>query len=184
MNWGEVSPTHAYYNGSRTSKDNEDPRWSTSFKTMRTQKTSSALEEFILLKFWCTAIAYDPSPPEDDFKERPLKEYKIKFRVMNKKKPLTLDFKTIFKATGLDYNQGFYVSHPSPDAVKAELASIATDGKKKVKSQTVSQPKLKTQGPEALGSLPQKRKKALTKKITPHSTKTLPTKKVPTEDSD
>ncbi|GJT47195.1 hypothetical protein Tco_0955910 [Tanacetum coccineum] len=28
----------------RTSKDNEDPRWSTSFKTKRTQKTSLALE--------------------------------------------------------------------------------------------------------------------------------------------
>nr|GEW90298.1 reverse transcriptase domain-containing protein [Tanacetum cinerariifolium] len=27
---GEVNPTHAYYNGSRTSKDNEDPRWNTS----------------------------------------------------------------------------------------------------------------------------------------------------------
>ncbi|GJY71620.1 hypothetical protein Tco_0475323, partial [Tanacetum coccineum] len=44
MNWGEVNPVHAYYNGSRTSKDNEDPSWSTSFKTRRTQKTSSALE--------------------------------------------------------------------------------------------------------------------------------------------
>ncbi|GJW74857.1 hypothetical protein Tco_0134227 [Tanacetum coccineum] len=41
---GEVNPTHAYYNGSRTSKDNEDLSWSTSFKTRRTQKTSSALE--------------------------------------------------------------------------------------------------------------------------------------------
>ncbi|GKA80280.1 hypothetical protein Tco_0786876 [Tanacetum coccineum] len=44
MNWGEVNPVHAYYNGSRISKDNEDPSWSTSFKTRRTQKTSSALE--------------------------------------------------------------------------------------------------------------------------------------------
>ncbi|GJY62381.1 putative ribonuclease H-like domain-containing protein [Tanacetum coccineum] len=44
MSWGEVNPTHAYYNGSCTSKDIEDPSWSTSFKTRRTQKTSSALE--------------------------------------------------------------------------------------------------------------------------------------------
>ncbi|GJY83106.1 hypothetical protein Tco_0496482 [Tanacetum coccineum] len=44
MNWGEVNPVHAYYNGSCTSKDNEDPSWSTSFKTRRTSKTSSALE--------------------------------------------------------------------------------------------------------------------------------------------
>ncbi|GJY58980.1 hypothetical protein Tco_0458872, partial [Tanacetum coccineum] len=41
---GEVNPVHAYYNGSCTSKDNEDPSWSTSFKTRRTSKTSSALE--------------------------------------------------------------------------------------------------------------------------------------------
>ncbi|GKA02391.1 hypothetical protein Tco_0675056 [Tanacetum coccineum] len=44
MNWGEVNPTRAYYNGSCTSKDTEDPSWSTSFKTRRTRKTSSALE--------------------------------------------------------------------------------------------------------------------------------------------
>ncbi|GJY35004.1 reverse transcriptase domain-containing protein [Tanacetum coccineum] len=31
-------------NGSRTSKDNEDPSWNTSFKTRRTQKTTSAVE--------------------------------------------------------------------------------------------------------------------------------------------
>ncbi|GKA73074.1 putative ribonuclease H-like domain-containing protein [Tanacetum coccineum] len=30
---GEVNPTHAYYNGSRTSQDIEDPSWSTSIKT-------------------------------------------------------------------------------------------------------------------------------------------------------
>ncbi|GJT37529.1 reverse transcriptase domain-containing protein [Tanacetum coccineum] len=41
---GEVNPTHAYYNGSKTSKDHEDPSRSISFKTRRTQKTSSALE--------------------------------------------------------------------------------------------------------------------------------------------
>ncbi|GKD71554.1 hypothetical protein Tco_1325644, partial [Tanacetum coccineum] len=30
---GKLIPVHAYYNGSCTSKDNEDPSWSTSFKT-------------------------------------------------------------------------------------------------------------------------------------------------------
>ncbi|GKC48669.1 hypothetical protein Tco_1071414, partial [Tanacetum coccineum] len=44
---GEVNPTHAYYNDSRTSKDNEDPSCSTRFKTRRTQKTSSALEALL-----------------------------------------------------------------------------------------------------------------------------------------
>ncbi|GJV85837.1 hypothetical protein Tco_1525735, partial [Tanacetum coccineum] len=42
--YNQVNPTHAYYNGSRTSKDNEDPGWNTSFKTRRTQKTTSAVE--------------------------------------------------------------------------------------------------------------------------------------------
>ncbi|GJS16292.1 hypothetical protein Tco_0410764 [Tanacetum coccineum] len=51
MNWGEVNPTHADYNGSCTIKDTEDPSWSTSFKTKRTQKTSSALEDFICVLF-------------------------------------------------------------------------------------------------------------------------------------
>ncbi|GJU84639.1 hypothetical protein Tco_1292185 [Tanacetum coccineum] len=41
---GGVNLVHAYYNGSCTSKDTEDPSWSTSFKTRRTWKTSSALE--------------------------------------------------------------------------------------------------------------------------------------------
>ncbi|GJY37487.1 hypothetical protein Tco_0422865 [Tanacetum coccineum] len=41
---GEVNSTHAYYNGFCTSKDTEDLSWSTSFKTKRTHKTTSALE--------------------------------------------------------------------------------------------------------------------------------------------
>nr|GEZ81564.1 reverse transcriptase [Tanacetum cinerariifolium] len=48
---GEVNPTHAYYNGSGTSKYNKDPSWSTIFKTKRTQKTSLALEDFICVVF-------------------------------------------------------------------------------------------------------------------------------------
>ncbi|GKB36783.1 putative reverse transcriptase domain-containing protein, partial [Tanacetum coccineum] len=44
---GEVNLTHAYYNDSRTSKDNEDPSSSTRFKTRKTQKTSSALEALL-----------------------------------------------------------------------------------------------------------------------------------------
>ncbi|GJV95492.1 hypothetical protein Tco_1547069 [Tanacetum coccineum] len=57
-------------------------------------KTPSVLNENFLREFWCTAISYDPTPPANDSEERPLKEYKIKFTVMNGKKPLTLDFKT------------------------------------------------------------------------------------------
>ncbi|GKD12496.1 hypothetical protein Tco_1196903 [Tanacetum coccineum] len=47
--------------------------------------------------------------------------------VMNGKKPLTLDFKTFTESIGLDYNEDTYVSHPSPEVVKAELAKIATN---------------------------------------------------------
>ncbi|GJW03482.1 hypothetical protein Tco_1562338 [Tanacetum coccineum] len=57
----------------------------------------------------------------------PLKDYKIKFSVMNDKKPLTLDYKTFVQSIGLDYCPGTYVSHPSPEAIKAELAQIATN---------------------------------------------------------
>ncbi|GJU59753.1 hypothetical protein Tco_1237519 [Tanacetum coccineum] len=34
----KVNPTHAYYNGSRTSQDIEDPSWSTSIKTKRQRR--------------------------------------------------------------------------------------------------------------------------------------------------
>ncbi|GJW83303.1 retrovirus-related pol polyprotein from transposon TNT 1-94 [Tanacetum coccineum] len=43
------------------------------------------------------------------------------------KKPLTIDFKTFTTSTGLDYNNVEYVAHPSPKAVKAELAKIVTN---------------------------------------------------------
>nr|GEZ08076.1 retrovirus-related Pol polyprotein from transposon TNT 1-94 [Tanacetum cinerariifolium] len=76
-------------------------------------------------EFWCTIEVEDPNPPEDDSKVRPLKEFIIKFTVMNGKKPLTLDYKTFRESTSLDYNKGNYVAHPSPEAVKAELAKIA-----------------------------------------------------------
>ncbi|GJR27213.1 hypothetical protein Tco_1103445 [Tanacetum coccineum] len=200
-------------------------------------------------------------PPTDNSMACPLKEFKIKFSMMNGKKPLTLDYKTFVKPTGLDYNKGTYVSHPSLEAIKAELAKITIDAnllnrtqskrlpfmwlggfclhlttvdidqnfrflprdlsnsnfskdpskvteieltatminvnnqeysvsplsfsgkKKKGKSQTVSKPKPKTQGPEAFGTLPQKRKKAKTDKTT-EATKTPPIEDVPTEDSE
>ncbi|GJW32950.1 retrovirus-related pol polyprotein from transposon TNT 1-94 [Tanacetum coccineum] len=78
-------------------------------------------------EFWCIAVVEDPKPPEDDSKVRPLKEFIIKFTVMNGKKPLTLDYKTFCESTRLDYNKGNYVSHPSLKAVKAKLAKVATN---------------------------------------------------------
>ncbi|GKD25032.1 hypothetical protein Tco_1231246 [Tanacetum coccineum] len=78
-------------------------------------------------EFWCPAIEYDLSPPTDDSVARPLEEYLIKLSVMNGKKPLNLEYKTFVQSTGLDYSPGTYVSHPSPKAVKAELAKIVTN---------------------------------------------------------
>ncbi|GJX63657.1 ribonuclease H-like domain-containing protein [Tanacetum coccineum] len=46
MNWGEVNPVHAHYNGSRTSKDNEDPSWSTSSKIRRTCGDDGQIREW------------------------------------------------------------------------------------------------------------------------------------------
>ncbi|GKA90331.1 hypothetical protein Tco_0812201, partial [Tanacetum coccineum] len=43
---------------------------------------------------------------------------------MNGKNLLTLDFKNFVESTGLDYNEGTYVSHPSLEVVKAELAKL------------------------------------------------------------
>nr|GEY29859.1 hypothetical protein [Tanacetum cinerariifolium] len=77
-------------------------------------------------EFWCTAIVEDLNPLEDNYEVRPLKEFIINFIVKNGKKSLALDFKTFVESTGLDYNQGNYVAHPSHEVVKAELAKIAT----------------------------------------------------------
>ncbi|GJW24002.1 retrovirus-related pol polyprotein from transposon TNT 1-94 [Tanacetum coccineum] len=66
-------------------------------------------------------------PPADETQSRLFKVYLIKFSMMNCKKPLNLDFKTFTKSTGLDYNNGEYVAHPSPEVVKAELAKIVTN---------------------------------------------------------
>ncbi|GJU00865.1 hypothetical protein Tco_1111203 [Tanacetum coccineum] len=44
------------------------------------------------------------------------------------KNPLILDYKTLVESTRLDYAKGTYVSHPSPEAMKAKLAKIVLDG--------------------------------------------------------
>ncbi|GJY36910.1 retrovirus-related pol polyprotein from transposon TNT 1-94 [Tanacetum coccineum] len=54
-----------------------------------------------------------------------LKEFLIKFLVLNGQRPLTLDFNTFCLSTDLDYNNGKYVDHPTPEVVKKELGKIA-----------------------------------------------------------
>ncbi|GJU41284.1 hypothetical protein Tco_1194241 [Tanacetum coccineum] len=57
------------------------------------KKTPSVLYQNILREFWCSVVVEDPKPQKNDFEARPLKEFIIKFIVMNDKKPLTLDLK-------------------------------------------------------------------------------------------
>ncbi|GJT29298.1 hypothetical protein Tco_0909573 [Tanacetum coccineum] len=121
---------------------------------------------------------------------------------MNDKIPLTFDFKTLCESTRLDYNQGTYgleavlsknySSTEQVNSIQQFLAYCLLTGtkvdivsslptfekKKKKKSQIVSQPKPKTQVPEASGVLSQKRKNPKTQK-TPivQATETPPTEK-------
>ncbi|GJZ19002.1 hypothetical protein Tco_0555592 [Tanacetum coccineum] len=80
-----------------------------------------------LREFWSTVFAYDPFPSTDETEQHPLREFLIRFLVLNGQKPLTLDFNTFCSSTVLDYNNGKYVDHPTPEAVKKELVKIANN---------------------------------------------------------
>ncbi|GJV10022.1 retrovirus-related pol polyprotein from transposon TNT 1-94 [Tanacetum coccineum] len=88
-------------------------------------KTPLVLYQNYLREFWYTTVASDPNPPIDSFEARPLNGFIINFRVKNGQKPLTLDYKTFCESTGLNYNKGDYVAHPSTEAVKVVLSKIA-----------------------------------------------------------
>ncbi|GKC65979.1 hypothetical protein Tco_1098577, partial [Tanacetum coccineum] len=76
-------------------------------------------------EFRSTAVAYNPFPLTDETEQCPLREFLFFFLVLNGQRPLTLDFNTFCSSTGLDYNNGKYVAHPIPEAVKKELGKIA-----------------------------------------------------------
>ncbi|GKB40195.1 hypothetical protein Tco_0885137 [Tanacetum coccineum] len=78
-------------------------------------------------EFWFTDVTSGLNPPIDNSEARSLKEFIIKFTVINGERPLNLDHKTLCESTRLDYNKGNYVAHPSPEVVKAELAKITTN---------------------------------------------------------
>ncbi|GKE58358.1 hypothetical protein Tco_1497543 [Tanacetum coccineum] len=78
-----------------------------------------------LREFWSTAVAYDPFLSIDETEQRLLREFLIKFLVINGQRPLTHDFNTFCSSTGLDYKHGKYVAHPTPKVVKKELGKIA-----------------------------------------------------------
>ncbi|GJW32659.1 hypothetical protein Tco_0052691 [Tanacetum coccineum] len=66
-------------------------------------------------------------PSTDETEQHPLREFLIKFLVLNGQRPLTLDINTFCSSIVLDYNNGKYVDHPTPEAVKKELVKIANN---------------------------------------------------------
>ncbi|GKA96765.1 hypothetical protein Tco_0818860 [Tanacetum coccineum] len=129
----DLSQSEDFYSKHRISredyKDNELKKYTLNATTQFSKSRVTFLRGKLLetkksRSLVCTAITYDPNPPINNSEARPLKEYLIKFLVMNGKKPLILDYKTFVESTRLDYAKGTYVSHPSLEAVKAELAKI------------------------------------------------------------
>ncbi|GKC58865.1 hypothetical protein Tco_1086463, partial [Tanacetum coccineum] len=70
-----------------------------------------------------TAVAFDPFPSTDELEKCPLKEFLIKFSVLNGQRPATLDFHTFCSSTSLDYNNGKYVAHPVPEVLGGNYSS-------------------------------------------------------------
>ncbi|GJZ42340.1 hypothetical protein Tco_0589226 [Tanacetum coccineum] len=68
--------------------------------------------------------AIDYAPQYGDLTVESLVFHNNNVIVMNGKKPLILNYKTFVESIRLDYAKGTYVSHPSPDVVKAKLAKI------------------------------------------------------------
>ena len=78
-------------------------------------KTPSVIYHDYLKEFWCTATATSPKDTRESI---------ITFTVMNGKKPLSLDYKTFLKATGLDFAQTFE-ANPTDQEIKAEMLFLA-----------------------------------------------------------
>ncbi|GJW56716.1 hypothetical protein Tco_0103447 [Tanacetum coccineum] len=86
----------------------------------------SVVYQNIPREFWSTVVAFDPFPSTDEPERRPLREFPIKFSVLNGQRPLTLDLKTFCSLTILDYNNGKYVEHPTPKTIKKEFSAGTT----------------------------------------------------------
>ncbi|GJU79222.1 hypothetical protein Tco_1276292 [Tanacetum coccineum] len=154
--------------------------------------TSSSLMVYqnFLKEFWSTSVAFDPFSSTDEPEKCPLKEFLIKFSILNGQRPLTLDFHTFCSSTGLNYNNGKYVDHPTPEVLGGNYSS--TEQRDSVsppplvakpikgKSQTVASTLPKSQGPKASGALTKKSKRPKSKKP---PTETMVTSPKPTEGS-
>ncbi|GJU48866.1 hypothetical protein Tco_1218421 [Tanacetum coccineum] len=83
----------------------------------------SVVYQNFLREFWSTVVAYDLFPSTNETEQCPLREFLIKFSVLNGQRPLTLDFNTFCSSTGLDYNNGKYVAHPTPEVLGGNYSS-------------------------------------------------------------
>ncbi|GKD31165.1 hypothetical protein Tco_1241943 [Tanacetum coccineum] len=137
-----------------------------------------------LKEFWSTSVAFDPFSSTDEPEKRPLKEFLIKFSILNGQRPLTLDNHTFCSSTGLNYNNGKYVDHPTPEVVKKELGKIAINPSYLEKTPVLKNSFLVAwrilftfviQGLEASGALIKKSKRPKSKKP-PTKTKATPPK--------
>ncbi|GJU54145.1 hypothetical protein Tco_1227859 [Tanacetum coccineum] len=130
----------------------------------------SVVYQNFLREYWSTVVAFDPFPSTDEPEKCPLREFLIKFSVLNGQRPLTFDFKTFCSTTRLDYNnEGFSVS--TSFGCKAKEREILDCDSNLPKSQ----------GPEVPGALFKKSKRPKSKNP---STKTKVTPPKPTEGSE
>ncbi|GJZ38268.1 retrovirus-related pol polyprotein from transposon TNT 1-94 [Tanacetum coccineum] len=83
---------------------------------------SAKKQQSMAMEFWSTVVAYDPFPSTDETEQRPLREFLIKFSVLNGQRPSTLDFNTFCSSTGLDYNNGKLVAHPTPKVLSGNYS--------------------------------------------------------------
>nr|GEV95790.1 copia protein [Tanacetum cinerariifolium] len=93
---------------------------------MKSKPKKKVMGSNFLREFWSTDVAFDPFPSTDKPEKRPLKEFLIKFLVSNGQRPLTFNFKTFCSSADLDYNNGKYVDHPTPEVVKKELGAAVS----------------------------------------------------------
>ncbi|GJU41462.1 hypothetical protein Tco_1194419 [Tanacetum coccineum] len=74
---------------------------------------------------WNNKTVDNPFPSTDETEQCPLREFLIKFSVLNGQRPLTLDFNTFCSSTGLDYNNvlgGNYSSTKQVNSIQKLLA--------------------------------------------------------------
>ncbi|GKE62841.1 hypothetical protein Tco_1513208 [Tanacetum coccineum] len=115
------------------------------------QLSLSGLSNF-LKEFWSTDVSYDPFPSTDETEQCTLKEFLIKFSVLNRQRPLTLNFTPFVHPLALIIIMvlgGNYSSTKQVNSIQQLLAYSLITG---------------TEGPEIPGALFKKSKKPKSKK--------------------